>query len=178
MQFSARCLANRLQPSPSFTARDREMERYNRGLETVEQAEARPRAFGPGKSSRWYLRFVSGALGLVVCAGGTGLLYANDEIKGDPDLGARAYRTSCAGCHSIERNRIGPRHAGVVGRRAATQPGYTYSSALQESRIRWTPRQLDRWLTNPRDLVPGTRMATRISSAKRRQDIIAYLETQ
>lgn len=97
---------------------------------------------------------------------------------GDAKRGAEAYRASCGGCHSIDQNRIGPRHRGVVGRKAGTQPGYAYSAALKSSGITWSKAQLGRWLANPRKMVPGTKMAVSVSDAQRRIDIVEYLSTQ
>jgi len=67
----------------------------------------------------------------------------------------------CTACHSADPadgNRIGPNLAGVVGAKAGGQPGYNYSDALKSSGIVWTPDQLDRFIQNPRGLVPGTKM--------------------
>ena len=99
------------------------------------------------------------------------------QSSGNAERGASAYRASCGGCHSIDANRIGPRHKGVFGREAGTQEGYNYSSALAAADITWDAASLDEWLTNPRAMVPGTKMAARVSNAERRADIIAYLET-
>jgi cytochrome c len=37
---------------------------------------------------------------------------------------------------------------------------------------------LDRWLTNPSALVPGTKMFFQVSDAQNRADIIAFLKEQ
>lgn len=130
-----------------------------------------------GATSTWRSSALSGAFLLALCIGSTVSLSAKSNLSGDADRGADLYRTSCGGCHALKQNRIGPRHAGVVGRKAGTQPGYNYSSALADSDIVWSPENLERWLANPRDLVPQTKMAFRVSDAKRRADIVAYLET-
>ncbi len=93
----------------------------------------------------------------------------------DPVRGATLYTARCGGCHSPDRDRIGPHHRGVVGRRAGTVPGYAYSDALRRSGIVWTPGTLDRWLTGPMRLVPGTRMGLSVADPRDRRDIIAYL---
>ncbi len=103
---------------------------------------------------------------------------AHPFAPGDPAPGEIAFRTSCGGCHALERNRIGPKLAGVVGRKSGSVAEFNYSPALKAEDIKWTAKNLDRWLTNPRAMVPGTRMAIRISDAKRRADLIAYLEQQ
>lgn len=98
-------------------------------------------------------------------------------VKGDPVRGQQLYQ-SCMGCHSIDDNDIGPMHRGVVGHRAGTVPGYAYSAALRGSGIVWTPANLDRWLTNPQKMVPGSKMFFSVAAPRDRTDIIAWLATQ
>lgn len=98
-------------------------------------------------------------------------------VKGDAAAGQKLYAV-CMGCHSINDNDVGPKHRGVVGRRAGTVPGYNYSAALKGANLVWTPANLDRWLQGPPKMVPGTKMNFAIANAKQRADIIAYLATQ
>ena len=93
------------------------------------------------------------------------------------DSGADAYRWRCAGCHAIDQNKYGPRHRGVFGRRAGTQPGYAYSRALAGSGLIWTSETLDRWLSDPKALAPGTRMDARVKDPAQRSLIIGYLKS-
>ena len=95
-------------------------------------------------------------------------------IQGDASCGKTLYQ-ACTSCHSIDDDDIGPRHRGVVGRKAGTVPGYAYSAALKASGIVWDRETLDRWLTNPSAMVPGTRMFFLIDNPQSRADIIAYL---
>ena len=90
----------------------------------------------------------------------------------------KTFYQSCTGCHSIDENDVGPKHRGVVGRQAGVIPGYAYSSALKKSGLAWTLVNLDRWLTNPQKMVPGTKMYFSVSNSQNRADIIAYLATQ
>jgi cytochrome c len=69
-------------------------------------------------------------------------------------------------------------HRGVVGRRAGTVAGYVYSKALRNSGLTWDEPTLDRWLTDPGALVPGTKMFYNVQSAQDRADIIAFLKQQ
>ena len=101
------------------------------------------------------------------------------QATGDLMRGEQLYSARCGACHAIDDNGAGPRHRNVVGRIAATQAGYEYSSALKKSGLRWTLHNLDRWLANPNQLVPGNKMVVQLANdAKDRQDIIAYLEAQ
>ena len=65
---------------------------------------------------------------------------------------------------------------GIFGRQAGSVPDYTYSAALKNSGLTWDETALDRWLTNPSALVPGTKMFFKIDDAQTRMDIIAYLK--
>jgi cytochrome c len=85
---------------------------------------------------------------------------------------------ACSACHSIDENDIGPKHRGVVGRHAGSVADYAYSPALKASGIVWDEAELDRWLTNPSALVPGTKMFYKIDDPQARADIIAYLKEQ
>ena len=110
----------------------------------------------------------------VVCVlAGTGSAWA----AGDVQRGQQAYEARCGGCHSVDADRIGPRHAGIVGRRAGSVAGFAYSDALRQSGITWDATLLDRWLTDPEALVPGQRMGYRLGDAQARADIVAYLGT-
>jgi cytochrome c len=97
---------------------------------------------------------------------------------GDAARGADVYEGSCGGCHSLDANRIGPAHRGVVGRKAGMAPDFSYSPALKESGVEWTPANLDKWLTDPQGFVKGARMGFRLADAQRRADVIAYLAQQ
>lgn len=92
--------------------------------------------------------------------------------------GERLYQQRCGACHSIETNRVGPLHRSLIGRRAGTVDGYRYSPALAQASFNWTRATLDRWLRNPRAMVPGTRMGFSLASAAERQAIIEFLATQ
>jgi D-serine deaminase-like pyridoxal phosphate-dependent protein len=48
--------------------------------------------------------------------------------------------------------------------------------ALKNSGLTWDKGTLDRWLTNPSALVPGTKMFLKIDDAQACADIIAYLK--
>jgi cytochrome c len=96
---------------------------------------------------------------------------------GDASRGAQAYQARCGGCHSVESDRVGPRHAGVFGRRAGSIAGFDYSPALKGSRVVWNAETLDQWLSNPESLIPGQRMGYSLADAAARADVIAFLAT-
>lgn len=84
----------------------------------------------------------------------------------------------CASCHSTEngKNIYGPSLAGISNRRAGSLPGYNYSPALKASKLTWNAKTLDRWLTSPKKMVPGTKMPfLGLQDATTRQQVITYL---
>jgi cytochrome c len=102
---------------------------------------------------------------------------AQSRAATDVTHGAEVYR-DCMLCHSLDRNEIGPRHRGVFGRQAGSVPDYDYSAALKASGIVWNEATLDRWLTDPSALVPGTKMIFSLDDARDRADVIAFLKEQ
>ncbi|MEO3428276.1 cytochrome c family protein [Pelagibius sp. CAU 1746] len=102
---------------------------------------------------------------------------AGELPPGDAQRGQAIYER-CQACHSFERNRSGPKHCGLLGREAGSQPGFKYSKALRESGIVWTEASLDRFLANPFKAVPGTRMGyAGVRDPQERADLIAFLAT-
>jgi cytochrome c len=99
-------------------------------------------------------------------------------LVGSATRGATLYPEKCGGCHSLEVNRTGPAHRGIVGRSSGMAPGFVYSPALKASRLTFNEATIDRWLINPQGVVPGTRMYFRLSVPQERADIIAFLKTQ
>jgi len=96
----------------------------------------------------------------------------------DAERGRMLYDSRCAGCHSLDANRVGPAHRGVFGRQAGAAQDYDYSPALRNAHLVWDARTLDRWLANPEQVVPGQRMGYSVAEAADRADLIAYLREQ
>jgi len=94
-----------------------------------------------------------------------------------PAEGQALYQAKCGGCHSLDANRIGPAHRGIVGRDVATVEGYAYSPALQKLPGVWTPTLLDAWLQGPQKVAPGSKMFLTVPDSAQRAKIIAYLES-
>ena len=90
--------------------------------------------------------------------------------------------TKCKACHNVDsdKHKVGPHLVGIVGRKAGTAEGYTkYSKALKESGITWDEANLDKWLTNPKGMIPKTKMLyPGLKSAEDRTAIIEYLKTK
>ncbi len=104
------------------------------------------------------------------------LLALNSAPCGGRCRARRHAVSGCGDCHSIEKNDVGPMHKGVVGRLAGSVAGYNYSPALKNSKIVWTEANLDKWLTGPDAMVPGTKMFYEVQDPRDRADIIAFLK--
>jgi cytochrome c len=104
------------------------------------------------------------------------IAYPNPGLAaGDATHGAKVYQ-DCMICHSLDKNEVGPRHRGVFGRKAGSLADYDYSPALNASNIVWNEATLDKWLTDPQALVPGTKMTFSVDDAQDRADVIAFLK--
>lgn len=106
------------------------------------------------------------------------LLAAADASKGKKIFKA------CAACHTVDQggaNRVGPNLWNIVGRNIATAPGFGYSDAMKEHGREagtWSYEMLDAYLTKPKAVVPGTRMAYGgMKNAAKRAALLAYLSS-
>jgi glucose/arabinose dehydrogenase/cytochrome c2 len=109
---------------------------------------------------------------------------ADDLPAGDPARGKTYFQVACAVCHTTGLGpgntvivKQGPSLLGVLGRHAGTGLGFNYSKALGESGLAWDAAALDRFLTAPMTVVPGTTMPMPVPDAGNRSDVIAYLST-
>jgi cytochrome c len=68
----------------------------------------------------------------------------------------------CKICHTVEaggRNVVGPSLHGVFGRKAGTIDNFLYSESMKQSGIVWDDETLAKYLHNPKELIPGGKMA-------------------
>lgn len=86
----------------------------------------------------------------------------------------------CKSCHAVEKGKtiIGPSLAGIYGTKAGDVAGFSFSPALKVSGLTWDDATLDKWLENPMQLVPGTRMTyAGQSDPAKRKAMIEYIKT-
>jgi glucose/arabinose dehydrogenase len=100
----------------------------------------------------------------------------------DAGRGKAIFQANCAVCHATGMDAQatagqGPVLGGIVGRPAASIPYFGYTRALRASGLTWEASVLDRFLTNPPELVPGTAMVVMVPAAADRADLVAYLGT-
>ena len=112
-----------------------------------------------------------------------GLLLAGSAtaaLAADPAAGEKIFKTQCGICHAVVagQNRVGPTLFGVVGRRAGSVPGFNYTADHKKLGITWDAASLDKYLTNPRAMVPDTSMVyAGLKDDTERANLVAYLET-
>lgn len=99
------------------------------------------------------------------------------QSRTDINQGAALYESRCSACHSVDVNRVGPMHQGVVGRKAGGVPDYAYSDALKKSSVIWNEQTLDQWLKNPEAFIPGQMMGVSVNNAEDRKALISYLKS-
>ena len=100
------------------------------------------------------------------------------DAAGDAAKGKQVF-AKCQACHSLEAgtNKLGPSLHGLVGRPSGSIEGFNYSDAMKNAHLTWDPETLDKYLTKPKEVVPGTKMTfPGLPKDKDRADLISYLE--
>lgn len=86
---------------------------------------------------------------------------------------------ACATCHvtqSGQKSTIGPNLFGVSQRSSGMLEEFRYSPAMKSAGIEWSAKNLEAFITSPREQVPGTKMAfPGVKVAAKRKEIIDYL---
>lgn len=102
-------------------------------------------------------------------------------MAADLSRGKTVFQQRCLICHSAQSRdgggAMGPTLAGVFGQPAARVAGFSYTDALRNSHLTWDDATLERFLSAPTNLVPGTAMITPVESPQQRVDLISYLQS-
>jgi cytochrome c len=98
----------------------------------------------------------------------------------DAARGAKVYEEQgCNGCHAPKEALVGPPHCGVVGRKAGSIAGYTYSEVMKESGLTWDEKTLHQFIESPLSFLSGSNMGyAGLYDEKDRTDLIEFLKTQ
>ena len=93
--------------------------------------------------------------------------------------GKKVYR-KCKACHTPDKggaNKIGPNLWGVLGRNMGSHEGFKFSKAMAAmTGDTWSYEKVDTFVTNPKQFVPGTKMAfPGLKKAADRAALLAYL---
>ncbi len=108
-------------------------------------------------------------------------LPASHAQAADAAAGEQVFKRLCTACHIATaegRRGVGPTLFGVVGRKSGAVEGFRYSNANKNANLTWAPDILDKYLTSPKDVVPGTIMTfAGVKNDTDRANLIAYLQT-
>ncbi len=120
------------------------------------------------------LRYAFMVATLVFAAPTAGALAA-----GDPAAGEALFKQKCAVCHKIgegAKNFVGPELNGIVGRKAGSVAGYSYSDGVKNAGFEWDAAKLNTWLTDPKAMIAGTKMIfPGLPKEPDRDNVIAYI---
>jgi cytochrome c len=117
---------------------------------------------------------------LMMAAASVVMLSAGTAWAQDVDAGKKVFN-QCRACHVLDdkTNRVGPHLGGVIGRKAGSVEGFSYSDAMKNSGITWDEESLEKYLKDPKAAVPGNKMA--FAGVKKEEDLknlIAYLKEE
>jgi len=105
---------------------------------------------------------------------------ALDAAKaGDAANGEKVF-APCRSCHQIgetAKNSVGPVLNGVIGRKAASYPGYNYSDADKSADLTWDEATFREYIKDPKAKIPGTKMTyAGVKDDAKIDDLIAFLK--
>lgn len=108
----------------------------------------------------------------------TVLLAPRPGEAADIAAGQREFN-KCKICHTVEaggRSTAGPNLHGIFGRKAGTSGNFAYSEAMRKSGVVWDDETLAKYLRNPKEAIPGGKMAfPGIKDETPIADLLAYL---
>ena len=120
-------------------------------------------------------------------ATGSAALADGDAAKG------KSVFNQCKACHALDKAVVGPPLGGVVGRKAGSVAGYSYSSLMKEAGeagLVWNDQELVEYLKNPTEYLKGyltskgktgtgaSKMVFMLPNETQRQNVVAYLNEQ
>ena len=110
---------------------------------------------------------------------GVGILAIAPGHAQDAASGEKIF-AQCKACHQIgenAKNAVGPLLNGLLGRKAGTIEGYSYSPANKNSGITWDETTFREYIKDPKAKIPGTKMVfPGLKDPKQIEDVLAYLK--
>ena len=123
--------------------------------------------------------FVARNVGAMLVMPTLALWASSGHCASEAAAGAAVFSAECAECHSMKegRNKKGPSLFAMLGRKAASQPGFEYSEELRRTGWTWSPETLHSYLSQPtKKANPGTKMKYEgLADPKALADLIGYL---
>lgn len=115
-----------------------------------------------------------------VLAGAALLAVATQPARAQDAAAGEKVFAQCRACHQVgetAKNLVGPALNGVIGQKAGTHEGYSYSAAMKDSGLTWNEATFSEYIQNPRAKVAGTKMIyAGLKDEKRIADLLAYLK--
>ena len=115
-----------------------------------------------------------------ILAGAALLAVATQPARAQDAAAGEKVFAQCRACHQVgetAKNLVGPILNGVIGQKAGTHEGYSYSAAMKESGLTWNEATFAEYIQNPRAKVAGTKMIyAGLKDEKRIADLLAYLK--
>lgn len=102
------------------------------------------------------------------------------EVRAQDAVAGEKVFAVCKACHQIgenAKNVVGPTLNGLMGRKAGSVPGYSYSVANKDSGITWDESTFREYIKDPKAKIPGTKMIyVGLKDEQRTTDLIAFLK--
>src|SRR5713226_9491893 len=122
----------------------------------MRQMPAVQRLTDPGEAAMRKKWFVASILAVLACFA---IPHPGEAEAPSPSRGKETFEKRCGGCHSLDRDKEGPRLRGVYGRPSGSVSSFNYSATLKNARLTWDAGSLDKWLTDPDKFLPDADMA-------------------
>ncbi len=125
------------------------------------------------------------AAGLTLAVGGSAS--AQDANKG------KSVFNQCKACHMLEKALVGPPLKGVVGRKAGSVEGYSYSALMKsagDAGLVWNDAEITDYLKNPTEYLKkyvsdkgktasgASKMVFMLANEDQRKNVVSYLDEQ
>jgi cytochrome c len=129
------------------------------------------------------------ATGFLIAA--VGSASAQDAAKGDATKGKSVFN-QCMACHALDHAVVGPQLGGVIGRKAGSEAGYSYSPLMKaagDAGLVWNEAEIVDYLKNPTEYLKtyvtgkgktatgSSKMVFMLANENQRKNVVAYLVT-
>src|SRR5262245_65584958 len=115
----------------------------------------------------------------VVFAAVFAIVGAGEARAQDAAAGEKVF-VVCKACHQVgenAKNIVGPVLNGIIGRKAGSVGGYSYSDANKDSGITWDEATFREYIKDTKETVPGTKMVyAGLKDEKKATGFVVFLE--
>jgi cytochrome c len=115
----------------------------------------------------------------IIFAAALAIVGAGEARAQDAAAGEKVF-VVCKACHQVgesAKNVVGPVLNGIIGRKAGSVGGYSYSDANKDSGITWDEATFREYIKDPKAKVPGTKMVyAGLKDEQKTNDLVAFLK--